>query len=98
MIEYPRVGMWSVGFQTTADIPEISARTGAEQVCVFVPTTPNPTSGLIIMVPRAEIIELDMSVDAAMKMIVTLGVVVPSGAPASRGANRPIGRDPGRAA
>ena len=77
LIQYPRAGMWSVGFQTNANLPEISARTGAEQVCVFVPTTPNPTSGFIMMVPRAEIIELDMSVDAAMKMIVTLGVVMP---------------------
>jgi len=45
--------------------------------CVFVPTTPNPTSGFIFMVPQSQLIELDMSVDAAMKMIVTLGVVVP---------------------
>ncbi|MFO1400199.1 MAG: DUF502 domain-containing protein [Steroidobacteraceae bacterium] len=77
LIQYPRAGMWSVGFQTNADLPEISARTGAEQVCVFVPTTPNPTSGFIMMVPRAEVIELDMTVDAAMKMVVTLGVVMP---------------------
>jgi uncharacterized membrane protein len=77
LIQYPRAGMWSIGFQTNADLPQISARTGAEQVCVFVPTTPNPTSGFIMMLPRAEVIELDMSVDAAMKMVVTLGVVVP---------------------
>jgi uncharacterized membrane protein len=83
LVQYPRAGMWSVGFQTNADLPEISARTGAEQVCVFVPTTPNPTSGFIIMVPRAEIIELDMTVDAAMKMVVTLGVVMPHGADAA---------------
>jgi uncharacterized membrane protein len=89
LIQYPRVGMWSVGFQTNANLPEISARTGAEQVCVFVPTTPNPTSGFIMMVPRAEIIELDMTVDAAMKMVVTLGVVMPpaveAAAPAGHG-------------
>jgi uncharacterized membrane protein len=83
LIQYPRVGMWSVGFQTNANLPEISARTGAEQVCVFVPTTPNPTSGFIMMVPRAEIIELDMTVDAAMKMVVTLGVVMPPAAEAA---------------
>ena len=47
-------------------------------VCVFIPTTPNPTSGFIVLVPRSQAIELDMSVDAAMKMIVTLGVVVPT--------------------
>jgi uncharacterized membrane protein len=81
MIEYPRVGMWSIGFITADDIAEISAKTGVTQVCVYVPTTPNPTSGLIVMLPRDQIIELDMSVDSAMKMIVTLGVVAPTGAP-----------------
>ena len=80
MIEYPRTGMWSIGFITADDIPEVSAKTGVTQVCVYVPTTPNPTSGLIVMLPRDQIIELDMSVDAAMKMIVTLGVVAPTGA------------------
>jgi uncharacterized membrane protein len=77
LVQYPRQGVWSVGFQTAADIPEITARTGEPQVCVFIPTTPNPTSGFIVMVPRSEVIELDMSIDSAMKMIVTLGVVTP---------------------
>ena len=77
MVEYPRTGMWSIGFITADDIAEISAKTGETQVCVYVPTTPNPTSGLIVMVPRSQVIELEMSVDAAMKMIVTLGVVSP---------------------
>lgn len=91
MIEYPRKGMWSIGFITADDIPEISAKTGVTQVCVYVPTTPNPTSGLTVMLPRDQIVELDMSVDAAMKMIVTLGVVVPTEAPinASPPANPP---------
>ena len=80
LVQYPRLGVWSVGFQTAADIPEITARTGEAQVCVFIPTTPNPTSGFIVMVPRSEVLELDMSVDAAMKMIVTLGVVTPGSA------------------
>jgi uncharacterized membrane protein len=77
LIQYPRAGMWSVGFQTAADIPLITDKTGVPQVCVFIPTTPNPTSGFIVMVPHADVIELDMTVDEAMKMIVTLGVVVP---------------------
>jgi uncharacterized membrane protein len=77
MIEYPRKEMWSFGFVTASGIEEIDRKTGKRQVCVYVPTTPNPTSGLIVMVPEDEIIELDMSVDVAMKMIVTLGVVVP---------------------
>ena len=78
LIEYPRKGIWSVGFQTAGDVPLISAHTGEPQVCVFIPTTPNPTSGFIVMVPRSQAIELDMSTDAAMRMIVTLGVVVPA--------------------
>jgi uncharacterized membrane protein len=81
LIQYPRLGVWSVGFQTSSDLPLIAAHVGEEVVCVFVPTTPLPTSGYIVYVPRSQAIELPMSVDAAMKMIVTLGVVVP-GAPA----------------
>jgi uncharacterized membrane protein len=77
LIEYPRKGIWSIGFQTAGDVPLISAHTGEPMVGVFIPTTPNPTSGFIMMVPRSQAIELDMSIDAAMKMIVTLGVVVP---------------------
>jgi uncharacterized membrane protein len=78
LIEYPRQGIWSIGFQTAADLPLISVHTGEPLVCVFIPTTPNPTSGFIVMVPRSQAIELQMTVDAAMKMIVTLGVVVPA--------------------
>lgn len=77
LIQYPRQGMWSFGFITADEIAEVSEKTGEDQACVYVPTTPNPTSGLIVMVPRDQIIELEMSVDAAMKMIVTCGVVVP---------------------
>ena len=77
LVEYPRVGLWSMGFQTTDHLDEISERLGEPQVCVFIPTTPNPTSGFIFFVPRSKCIELDMSVDSAMKMIVTLGVVGP---------------------
>jgi uncharacterized membrane protein len=78
LIEYPRQGIWSIGFQTAGDLPLISVHTGEPLVCVFIPTTPNPTSGFIVMVPRSQAIELQMTVDAAMKMIVTLGVVVPA--------------------
>ena len=78
LIEYPRTGLWSVGFQTASDLRLSSAQGDEPQVCVFIPTTPNPTSGFIVPVPRSQAIELDISVDAAMKMIVTLGVVVPT--------------------
>ena len=94
LVEYPRAGAWSIGFQTTDHLPEINARLGAAQVCVFIPTTPNPTSGFIIFVPRSQCIELDMHVDAAMKMIVTLGVVGPAaaaGAESAAGAPAPAG-------
>jgi uncharacterized membrane protein len=79
MIEYPKADVWSIGFVTSENLPEISAKTGAQQVCVYVPTTPNPTSGFIVMVPKEKVIELDMSVDVAMKMIITCGVVAPQG-------------------
>jgi len=77
LVEYPRAGLWSMGFQTTDHLEEISERLGEPQVCVFIPTTPNPTSGFIIFVPRSKCIELEMSIDTAMRMIVTLGVVGP---------------------
>jgi uncharacterized membrane protein len=83
LVQYPREGLWSIGFQTASGIAEITKRTGEPQVCVFIPTTPNPTSGFIIMVTRSQVIELDMSVDAAMKLIVTLGVVTPPVPPAA---------------
>lgn len=76
-VEYPRPGIWSIGFVTAEDVAEVSSRTGQHVRCVFISTAPNPTSGFIILVPQDQLIELDMSVDAAMKMIVTCGVVVP---------------------
>jgi uncharacterized membrane protein len=77
LIQYPSPGLWSVGFQTAEDIEMIDSHLGEPHVCVFIPTTPNPTSGFIVLVPRSKIIELEMSVDSALKMIVTLGVVAP---------------------
>ncbi len=82
LVEYPRQGVWSIGFQTSSDTPLIAAHAGEQVVCVYIPTTPIPTSGFIIFVPRSQVIELQISVDAAMKLIVTLGVVVPT-APAT---------------
>lgn len=76
-VEYPRPGIWSIGFVTADDVAEVSRRTGQHLSCVFVSTAPNPTSGFIILVPKEQLIALDMTVDAAMKMIVTCGVVLP---------------------
>ncbi len=77
LIEYPRKGLYSLAFQTATDLGEVQARTGEDVVCCFVPTTPNPTSGLIIIVPKKDVTELDMEIDEALKMIISLGVVVP---------------------
>ena len=77
LVQYPRKGVWSLCFQTATDLAEIQSRTEAEVVCVFVPTTPNPTSGFILFVPREDLISLDMTVDEGLRMIISLGVVVP---------------------
>ena len=78
LIEYPRKGLYSLAFQTSSELGEVQGRTGEGVICTFVPTTPNPTSGFIIIVPRKDVIELDMDVDEALKMIISLGVVIPN--------------------
>jgi uncharacterized membrane protein len=78
LIQYPRKGLYSLAFQTSSQLGEVQGRTGEEMICTFVPTTPNPTSGFIIIVPRKDVVELDMDVDEALKMIISLGVVVPT--------------------
>jgi len=78
LVEYPRNGLYTLTFQTASDVGEIQGRTGEDVVCCFVPTTPNPTSGFIIIVPKKDVIELDMEVDEAVKLIMSLGVVVPT--------------------
>jgi len=77
LIEYPRKGLYSLCFQTSKNLGEIEKKSRRDVVCVFVPTTPNPTSGLVLMVPQEDVIELDMSVEDGLKMIISLGVVVP---------------------
>lgn len=77
LVEYPRKGIFSLAFQTSTELGEVQGRTGEDVVGCFVPTTPNPTSGFIIIVPRRDVTELDMDVDEALKMIISLGVVVP---------------------
>jgi uncharacterized membrane protein len=77
LVEYPRKGMWSLAFQTGTGAEEIRNKTGRDVTNVFIPTTPNPTSGFFLMVPREDVIELDMSVDDGLKMLLSVGVVVP---------------------
>jgi uncharacterized membrane protein len=81
LVEYPRKGMWCLGFQTSTDLGEVQHRTGKRVLCVFVPTTPNPTSGFLVMVPEEDTTELDMTVDEAVRMVMSLGVVVPDWPP-----------------
>jgi uncharacterized membrane protein len=82
MIEYPRPGAWSIGFMTAEDVPEASDKLGEPYAAVYISAALNATAGYLVMVPRRQVVELDMSVDAAMKMIITCGVVVPGVAPA----------------
>lgn len=83
LIEYPRKGLYTLAFQTGASIGEVQDKTGEEVITVFVPTTPNPTSGFLLMVPKSDITELEMSVDEALKMIISLGMVEPGSTPKS---------------
>jgi len=80
MIQYPRQGIWSIGFMTAEDVPEISLKLGTQHCSVYISSALNATAGYLVIVPRSEVTELDMSVDSAMKMIITCGVVVPTGA------------------
>jgi len=73
LIEYPRKGSWAVGFATKDNVGEITAKTNKKLVNVFVPTTPNPTSGFLLMFPKDEVIYLDMSFEEASKFIVSAG-------------------------
>jgi uncharacterized membrane protein len=77
LIEYPRKGLWSIAFQTGGGCNEVAAKTQKEMVTVFVPTTPNPTSGFLMMIPKEDATELDMSIDEALRLVISLGVVQP---------------------
>ena len=77
LVQYPREGSWTIAFMTGAPGGDVRNHLVGDYVSVYVPTTPNPTSGFFLMVPRADTIELDMSVDAALKYIVSMGVVTP---------------------
>ncbi|MFZ6725363.1 DUF502 domain-containing protein [Undibacterium sp. MH2W] len=81
LIEYPRQGSWTIAFLTGVPGGDVVNHLKGEFVSVYVPTTPNPTSGFFLMVPKKDAIELDMSVDAALKYIVSMGVVAPEHLP-----------------
>ncbi len=77
LIQYPRHGSWTIAFLTGQPGGDVANHLRGEYVSVYVPTTPNPTSGFFLMLPRADVIELDMSVDEALKYIISMGVVAP---------------------
>ncbi len=79
LVQYPREGSWTIAFLTGQPGGDVVNHLRGEYWSVYVPTTPNPTSGFFLMVPKADVIELDMSVDAALKYIISMGVVAPNG-------------------
>jgi len=83
LVEYPRKGLWTLAFQTGTQTGEAQCKTGRDVINIYVPTTPNPTSGFFIMVPKEDVVELEMSVDEGLRMIISMGSVVPN--PAKNG-------------
>ena len=79
MLQYPRKGLWSIGFLTNDNVGDEMSAVDDRLVAVFIPTTPNPTSGFIIMTRNDEITELDMSVEEGFKFIISMGVIIPGG-------------------
>ena len=77
LVEYPRKDVWALGFLTSKDQAEAQVSTGHEVWTIFVPTSPNPTSGFLLMLPKADVVELEMSVGEGMKMVISGGAVVP---------------------
>lgn len=81
LIEYPRKGVWSIAFQTGSGKSKVNASSDEELITVFIPTTPNPTSGFLLLVPKSQAVDLEMSIDEALKMVISLGVVQPQQSP-----------------
>ena len=77
LIEYPRKEIWSIGFLSSEGMAVACRKTGRNLKSIFVPTTPNPTSGFIVMLPEEDVIELELSVEDGFKFIISMGVVVP---------------------
>ncbi|MCU0814456.1 MAG: DUF502 domain-containing protein [Burkholderiaceae bacterium] len=94
LVQYPRAGAWTIAFVTGRPGGEVAEHLQGDYLSIYVPTTPNPTSGFFLMLPRADVIELDMTVDAALKYIVSMGVVAPAApglAPQLPVARNPVG-------
>jgi len=78
LVQYPRAGCWTIAFQTGVPAGEVASHLGSDFVSVYVPTTPNPTSGFFLMLPKADVIELNMSVDEALTYVISMGSVPPA--------------------
>jgi len=85
LVEWPREGTWTIAFLTGVPGGDVASHLRGDYVSVYVPTTPNPTGGYFVMLPREDVIELDMSVDAAFKYIISMGVAAPEGAKVLQG-------------
>ena len=81
LLQYPRQGTWTIAFQTGVPQGEVQMHLGEGFMSVYVPTTPNPTSGFFLLVPASDVIELDMSVDEALTYVISMGAVSPSALP-----------------
>ena len=84
LIQYPHAGSWTIAFLTGTPGGDVVNHLSGDYVSVYVPTTPNPTSGFFLMLPRSDVVELDMNVDEALKYIISMGVVAPSARPRNR--------------
>jgi len=89
LVQYPRRGVWTIAFQTGRPSAELEAHLHDNMVSVYVPTTPNPTSGFFLVMDRSEVVELRMSVDEALKYVVSMGVVAPGISGGADGSVRP---------
>jgi uncharacterized membrane protein len=94
-VEYPRRGLGAIGFVTGPTRGDIQARSGEEMVNVFLPTTPNPTSGFLLLVPESDRIHLDMSVEDGMKMVISGGIVGPAAEDLGEPSGALAGPEPG---
>ena len=95
MIEYPRQGIWSLGFLTNRGPSVAVDSSGHDLVSVFIPTTPNPTSGFIMMVPECDVTELQLTVEEGFKYIISMGVVIPDADAAAAQRNGKLAQNPG---
>ena len=87
LVQFPRPGAWTIAFVTGKPGGDVANHLSGDYLSVYVPTTPNPTGGYFLMLPRADVVELDMSVDEALKYIISMGVVAPPTKPSAQQAN-----------